>query len=180
MTGDVWETENGPTSDDEVNLLRPGGNFGWPDVMGAGGPQGTIDPVIDHVQEVAPTGCAVWRGGLYYGSYLEGAIRRLDLPPGTDPRPVPVTLVGEPVFDLTVGPDDRLYVSSPSGIWRLGAPPAGTVSVPPSVGAGASPTGWRWFWVTLAVVLAVALTLRLVRGPAAGPRTTDRRDLSDH
>ena len=33
-TGDVWETENGPTSDDEVNLLRPGGNYGWPDVIG--------------------------------------------------------------------------------------------------------------------------------------------------
>jgi len=34
-TGDLWETENGPTSDDEINLLRPGGNHAWPDVMGA-------------------------------------------------------------------------------------------------------------------------------------------------
>src|SRR5947207_4756321 len=46
-TGDLWETENGPTSDDEINLLRAGGNYGWPDVMGDGGPEGTIDPVID-------------------------------------------------------------------------------------------------------------------------------------
>ena len=90
-TGDLWETENGPTSDDEINLLRAGGNYGWPDVMGSGGPAGTIDPVVDHVQEIAPTGCAVWRGALYYGSYLDGAIRRLDLPPGTDPRPVAVS-----------------------------------------------------------------------------------------
>jgi glucose/arabinose dehydrogenase len=169
VTGDVWETENGPTSDDEVNLLRPGGNYGWPDVMGAGGPEGTIDPVIDHVQEVAPTGCAVWRGELYYGSYLDGAIRRLDLPSGPDPRPVAVALVGEPVYDLTVGPDDRLYVSSPSGIWRMGAPPTGTVSVPPSVSAGPSPSRWRWIWVTLAIVLAVVLTVRLWRRSPAGP-----------
>src|SRR4029450_12599792 len=34
VTGDVWETENGPTSNDEVNLLSPGGNYGWPDVDG--------------------------------------------------------------------------------------------------------------------------------------------------
>jgi glucose/arabinose dehydrogenase len=169
VTGDVWETENRPTSDDEVNLLRPGGNYGWPDVMGAGGPEGTIDPVIDHVQEVAPTGCAAWRGELYYGTYLEGAIRRLDLPPGPDPRSVPVTLVSEPVYDLTVGPDDRLYVSSPSGIWRMGAAPTGTVSVSPSAGAGPSPSNWRWFWVTLAIVLAVVLILRLARRATAGP-----------
>jgi glucose/arabinose dehydrogenase len=168
-TGDVWETENGPTSNDEINLLRPGGNYGWPDVMGAGGPDGTIDPVIDHVQEVAPTGCAVWRGDLYYGTYLEGAIRRLDLPPGPDPRSVPVTLVDEPVYDLTVGPDDRLYVSSPSGIWRMGAPPTGTVSVPPSVSAGPSASRWRWLWVTIAIVLAAVLTVRLARRPPAGP-----------
>lgn len=138
-------------------------------MMGAGGPKGTIDPVIDHVQEVAPTGCAVWRGELYYGSYLEGAIRRLDLPPGTDPRPVPVGLVGEPVYDLTVGPDDRLYVSSPSGIWRIAAPPTGTVSVPPSVSAGPPSSRWRWFWVTLAIALALVLTVRLARRAPAGP-----------
>ena len=162
--GDVWETENGPTSDDEINLLRPGGNYGWPEVMGAGGPEGTIDPVVDHVQEIAPTGCAVWQGALYYGSYLDGAIRRLDLPPGPDPTPVPVALAGEPVYDLTVGPDDRLYVSTPSGIWRMGSPPTGTVSVPPPARAGTPSSRRGWFWVAIAVVLAVALALRLRSG----------------
>jgi glucose/arabinose dehydrogenase len=166
--GDLWETENGPTSDDEINLLRAGGNYGWPMVMGAGGPEGTIDPVIDHVQEVAPTGCAVWRGDLYYGSYLDGAIRRLDLPTGAAPQPVAVALIDEPVFDLSVGPDDALYVASPSGIWRIGEPPTGTVSVPPQAPAG--PTSRRgWLWVAIAVVLAVALALRLGRKPPARP-----------
>jgi len=129
--------------------------------MGKGGPAGTIDPVVDHVQEIAPTGCAVWRGDLSYGSYLDGAIRRLDLPPGPDPRPVAVTVVGEPVYDLAVGPDDRLYVSSLSGIWRLDAPPTGTVSVPASV-RGPRPYPW-WGWLALAagVGLAVVLFLRL-------------------
>jgi glucose/arabinose dehydrogenase len=160
-TGDLWETENGPTSDDEINLLRAGGNYGWPDVMGSGGPEGTIDPVVDHVQEIAPTGCAVWRGDLYYGSYLDGAIRRLDLPPGTDPRPVAVSDLGEPVYDVAVGPDDRLYVSSPSGIWRLDAPPTGTVSIAPSARPSRSYPWWGWLALSAGVALAVALFLRL-------------------
>ena len=28
--GQVWETENGPNASDEVNVLVPGGNYGWP------------------------------------------------------------------------------------------------------------------------------------------------------
>ena len=129
--------------------------------MGDGGPEGTIDPVVDHVREIAPTGCAVWRGALYYGSYLDGAIRRLDLPPGNDPRPVAVSVLGEPVYDLAVGPDDRLYISSPSGIWRLDAPPTGSVSVPASAHPTRSYPWWGWFALVAAVGLAVLLLLRL-------------------
>lgn len=29
-TGQIWETENGPNASDEVNVLVPGGNYGWP------------------------------------------------------------------------------------------------------------------------------------------------------
>jgi glucose/arabinose dehydrogenase len=30
MTGAIWETENGPADDDEINILKPGANYGWP------------------------------------------------------------------------------------------------------------------------------------------------------
>ena len=33
-TGVLYETEQGPTDNDEVNLIRRGGNFGWPEVHG--------------------------------------------------------------------------------------------------------------------------------------------------
>ena len=36
-TGDLWETENGPDVDDEVNLIRAGANYGWPMVTGKAG-----------------------------------------------------------------------------------------------------------------------------------------------
>lgn len=32
--GTLYESEHGPKSDDEVNILSPGGNYGWPDVAG--------------------------------------------------------------------------------------------------------------------------------------------------
>jgi glucose/arabinose dehydrogenase len=34
MTGALWDTENGPGANDEVNLVAPGFNSGWEDVMG--------------------------------------------------------------------------------------------------------------------------------------------------
>ena len=35
MTGAIWEAENGPADDDEVNILTAGANYGWP-VVGFG------------------------------------------------------------------------------------------------------------------------------------------------
>ncbi len=32
--GKLYESEHGPNSDDEINLIRPGGNYGWPYVAG--------------------------------------------------------------------------------------------------------------------------------------------------
>jgi aldose sugar dehydrogenase len=34
LTGNLWDTENGPASYDEINLVRPGFNSGWQTVMG--------------------------------------------------------------------------------------------------------------------------------------------------
>jgi glucose/arabinose dehydrogenase len=30
VTGDVWATEHGPRGGDELNIIRPGANYGWP------------------------------------------------------------------------------------------------------------------------------------------------------
>jgi len=34
LAGKLYTAEHGPSSDDEVNLIRPGGNYGWPNVAG--------------------------------------------------------------------------------------------------------------------------------------------------
>ena len=42
VTGSLWDTENGPGSYDEINLVAPGLNSGWEQIMGPDGrdPQG--------------------------------------------------------------------------------------------------------------------------------------------
>lgn len=50
QTGELWEHENGPMGGDEINIIRPGRNYGWP-VVSYGrayngdhtGAQGTVD-----------------------------------------------------------------------------------------------------------------------------------------
>ncbi len=42
VSGKLWDTENGPTFGDEVNLVEPGFNSGWVQVMGISTPEGAI------------------------------------------------------------------------------------------------------------------------------------------
>lgn len=44
--GRLWATEFGPNRDDEVNLIRPGLDYGWPEVTGAPGRDGYEDAVV--------------------------------------------------------------------------------------------------------------------------------------
>jgi glucose/arabinose dehydrogenase len=52
LTGKLWDTENGPQSDDEINLVEPGFNSGWNKVQGVweieSGPNG---PIMNNTQE---------------------------------------------------------------------------------------------------------------------------------
>jgi quinoprotein glucose dehydrogenase len=149
-SGVLYETENGPSSNDEINQLEPGGNFGWPVQLGPGGEdQGFVDPIVDYPDEIVPTGCAVWDGDLYYAGYADhdppqvGAVVDLD--------------VG--ITDIAVGPEGALYLSATDGIHRLeernpAAIPAPAPSPPRS--RGSIP------WFAGAAVIAIVLVFRLV------------------
>ena len=40
VTGKLWDTENGPSSNDEINIVSPGFNSGWTHIMGPSGSKG--------------------------------------------------------------------------------------------------------------------------------------------
>jgi quinoprotein glucose dehydrogenase len=169
--GDLWETENGPSSDDEVNLIRPGGNYGWPDQLGPGSAPPFIDPVLDFPNVIVPTGCAVWRGDLYFGSFGAGLLYRLPLPPAASPRADVVRAMSAGVTDLEVGPDGDLYVATSDAIWRFAGKPEATPTVAPTGDSGGG--GNRPIAIVAGIVLAAGLAARFI----AGRRL--RRDLSN-
>jgi glucose/arabinose dehydrogenase len=89
-TGDLWESEHGPQGGDELNLIEPGKNYGWP-VIGRGTNYGTTgsqihasigqedmeQPIHFWVPSIATSGLMVYTGDkfpLWYGSIIAGAL----------------------------------------------------------------------------------------------------------
>ncbi|MDX1977384.1 MAG: PQQ-dependent sugar dehydrogenase [Pseudanabaenaceae cyanobacterium bins.68] len=88
----VWSTEHGSRGGDELNLIKPGQNYGWPLVTHSeeyfGGQisnlrsaPGKQDPKLVWQQAIAPSGLAVVNGVIYAGGLVSRDIRRLELDP---------------------------------------------------------------------------------------------------
>lgn len=64
--GRLFAPEFGQNRFDEVNLIRPGGNYGWPDVEGRGGGGRFTDPLITWAtDDASPSGAAIADQTLY-------------------------------------------------------------------------------------------------------------------
>ncbi len=137
QSGAVFNAEHGPNGGDEVNLILPGRNYGWPRVSFGrnydGSPVSAL-PVADDVEapllvwlpSIAPTGLAfydgdrfpAWKGNLFVGSGRRGEI------PGTGGlervvmnekmeelrRETLLTDLHQRIRDVRQGPDGLLYV----------------------------------------------------------------------
>jgi glucose/arabinose dehydrogenase len=92
-TGEIWENENGPLGGDEVNILKPGANYGWPLVSlgrqysGARvsdkyQQEGLEDPVLHWTPSIAISGMTFytgdrfprWKNNLFVGGLQYGRI----------------------------------------------------------------------------------------------------------
>ena len=98
----LWASEFGQNTFDELNLIEPGKNYGWPEVEGRAGNPDFVDPVAEWpTSEMSPSGIAVGPDGAVYMAALRGQSvwrvprqprrhgRHADPPPARDLRPHP-------------------------------------------------------------------------------------------
>jgi glucose/arabinose dehydrogenase len=98
-TGALWTHEHGPQGGDEINIIRPGLNYGWPVItygvnygIGTRIGEGTSKPGMEQplhywVPSIAPSGMMFytgdrfpkWKGNLFVGSLKFGLLVRLRL-----------------------------------------------------------------------------------------------------
>lgn len=132
LTGELYITENGPSTDDEVNVIQAGGNYGWPNVLGKAFDPRYTDPILTFTPNIAPTNALFYTGdvlspeyrdNLFFGDWNTGSIRRVVLQ-GPDYRQVSKEeVVLRPrlggVVGLVQGPDGHVYFTTPGGVFRL-------------------------------------------------------------
>jgi glucose/arabinose dehydrogenase len=143
VTGALWTHEHGPQGGDEVNIIRPGANYGWPVItygvnyeigtqIGEGTHKpGMQQPVWKWVPSIAPSGMAFytgnkfpkWRGSLFVGALKDQLLVRLQLD-GENVVKEERLLTGAlgRIRDVRSGPDGYLYLltdASPGVIARL-------------------------------------------------------------
>ncbi|HYY45288.1 MAG TPA: PQQ-dependent sugar dehydrogenase [Actinomycetota bacterium] len=130
-TSKLYETENGPQCDDEVNLIARGGNYGW----GAAYRCGTAGvganprpPLMRWTPPIVPTDAAWYNGGLtamtgslYFGDFQTGRLHRLDLSASGDriTRHRIALDASAGIVDVSMGPGGWLYFSTPKAIFRI-------------------------------------------------------------
>ncbi|NWH09532.1 MAG: PQQ-dependent sugar dehydrogenase [Alphaproteobacteria bacterium] len=138
-TGIVYSHEHGPRGGDEINIIRPGLNYGWPvittglDYTGAlitpfTEMPGMEQPLLQWTPSIAPAGFAIyhgdlfpaWKGDLLVSALAAKKLVRVDMEGG---KPVGqedlLSEMGERLRDVRVGPEGAVYVLSDAAQGRV-------------------------------------------------------------
>ncbi|MFT5504514.1 MAG: glucose/arabinose dehydrogenase [Gammaproteobacteria bacterium] len=141
-TGQLWAIEHGPRGGDEINLIKRGGNYGWPiashgreywaplAVGESTSVPGMIDPVQVYIPSIAPSSLLLYKGRKFEkfnNRLVAGALKLQHLnliELNEDQQAIGEWRILESlqqrVRALTQGPDDLIYFATDSGnIYRL-------------------------------------------------------------
>lgn len=122
----IFGTENGPSCDDEINVVLPGRNYGWDVDYQCMGLENLTDfpdyqrPLLSYTPTIAPTGIVVydgeafpqWQGNLFFCDWNRGILHRVVL---DDTRTQALGVFNIELgdtqcrLDLVIGPDNGLY-----------------------------------------------------------------------
>ena len=145
MTGDLWANEHGPQGGDELNVVLPGRNYGWP-VIGYGVnygsgttihegtlKEGMESPKHFWVPSIATSGLMIytgdkfpaWRGNIFVGGLGGEQLSRLTVDGQTVLNEETLFQRMGRIRDVRQGPDGYIYLAiddqrgGPAGIVRL-------------------------------------------------------------
>ncbi len=82
-TGSLFSSEHGPSGEqgwyghDEINIIVPGGNYGWPEVIGAPGDERFVDPLVFWEPATPPSGMTFWNRDLLIATLRSQALVRI-------------------------------------------------------------------------------------------------------
>jgi len=138
--GRLWEVEHGPRGGDELNLIEPGKNYGWPLVSYATNYDGVpipspdtrsdlTKPVIYWTPIIAPGNLTFYKGAMFpqwNGSALMSgiatmSINRITFDGKGGATPAERWSVGHRMRDVEVAPDGALWMvedANPGGLYR--------------------------------------------------------------
>jgi len=139
--GRLWEVEHGPRGGDELNLIEPGKNYGWPLVSYAvnynGVPIPSPDtradlakPAIYWTPIIAPGSLTFyngamfpqWRGSALMGGMATQSLNRITFDGKGGAKPAERWDVGHRIRDVEVAPDGALWMledANPGGLFRV-------------------------------------------------------------
>jgi len=107
--GTMFAAEFGQDTWDELNVIEPGANYGWPTVEGKGGGAGLTDPVQQwRTDDASPSGLAVIGGTVFIANLKGERIRGI---PVANPTTAREYFVGEygRIRSVLEGPDGSLW-----------------------------------------------------------------------
>lgn len=144
VRGELIASDHGPLGGDEVNIILPGRNYGWPDIgyganystakpMGDGTHRDDVEqPIFYFLPSIATSPLTVYRGDMFSewdGHILVGALRgkhvaKLDYDDGVVRSEIDIlSEVGGRIRDIQVAKDGSIYILSQStGLHRLFRP----------------------------------------------------------
>lgn len=143
-TGEIWQTDHGPRGGDELNLIRPGLNYGWPEAswgrdyrtgeqIGVTPPEAPqFEPPIEFwTPAIGPSGTMFyagaafpnWRGNLFIGSLVQQKLLRvvLDGHTVTHQEALLDGAIGR-IRHVTQSPDGYIYLLTDApqgGVYRI-------------------------------------------------------------
>lgn len=131
-TGELWQAEIGPMGGDEVNILLPGHNYGWPLVSTGRNYTGTLvsdqpwarpgmdNPRIHWVPSISPSSIIFytgdkfpkWKNNLFVGSLTQQQLIRIafNQPSQAERREGLLIPLRQRIRDVQQGPDGYIYV----------------------------------------------------------------------